>query len=114
MSSNLTLAVEAAQRIALALHRHPRRVLAGVAALLLSGAGASFAVANLAPDVAKVPQRTVVETVQALALEPQYEALAAQAMRLYRTDLTRSTDTADTLLKRLGVSDISAAAFFAR
>ena len=111
MSLNLTLAVETAQRIALALHRHPRRVLAGVAALLLGGAGASFAVANLGPDAATLPQRTVVEAVQALPLEPQYEALASQAMRLYRTDLTRSTDTADTLLKRLGVSDVAAAAF---
>ncbi len=111
MSLNLTLAVEAAQRIALAVHRHPQRVLAGVAALLLGGAGASFAVANLGPDVATLPKRTVVEAVQALPLEPQYEALATQAMRLYRTDLTRSTDTADTLLKRLGVSDVAAAAF---
>jgi len=111
MSLNLTLAVNAAQRIALAIRRHPQRVLAGVAALLLGGAGASFAVANLGPDVANIPKRTVVETVQPLALEPQYEALATQAMRLYRTDLTRSTDTADTLLKRLGVSDLAAAAF---
>ena len=111
MSLNLTLAVEAAQRIALAVHRHPQRVLAGVAALLLGGAGASFAVANLGPDVATLPKRTVVEAVQALPLEPQNEALATQAMRLYRTDLTRSTDTADTLLKRLGVSDVAAAAF---
>ena len=111
MNLNLTLAAQAAQRIALALHRHPRRVLAGVAALLLGGAGASFAVANLGPDVTKLPKRTVVEVVQPLALEPQFEALATQAMRLYRTDLTRSTDTADTLLKRLGVSDVAAAAF---
>jgi murein DD-endopeptidase MepM/ murein hydrolase activator NlpD len=32
-------------------------------------------------------------------------------MRLYRSDVTRSTDTAETLLKRLGVVDPAAAAF---
>ena len=110
MSLNLTQAVlAAAQRVALALHQHPKRVLTAVAALLLGGAGASFAVANLAPDAANLPKRTLVEAVEPLPLAPQFEALATQAMRLYRTDLTRSTDTADTLLKRLGVSDAAAA-----
>ncbi|MEI7516386.1 MAG: M23 family metallopeptidase [Betaproteobacteria bacterium] len=97
--------------MAQALRQHPRRVLAAVAVLLLGGAGASFAVATLAPDASTLPQRTVVETVQPLPLAPQLDALATQAMRLYRSDLTRSTDTADTLLKRLGVIDASAAAF---
>lgn len=101
----------AAYGVLRALHQHPKRVLSGVAALLLGGAGASFAVANLGPDAADLPQRTVVETVESLPLAPQLDALATQAMRLYRTDLTRSTDTADTLLKRLGVMDASAAAF---
>ena len=112
MSSQPTPTVQAAvQRMAQALRQHPRRVLAAVAVLLLGGAGASFAVATLAPDASTLPQRTVVETVQPLPLAPQLDALATQAMRLYRSDLTRSTDTADTLLKRLGVIDASAAAF---
>ena len=112
MRSQLTPTLQAAAlRVAQGLRRHPRRVLAGVAALLLGGAGASFAVATLAPDASTLPQRTVVESVQPLPLEPQLDALATQAMRMYRTDLTRSTDTADTLLKRLGVADASAAAF---
>jgi len=112
LSLNLTHAVQtAAQRVALALHQHPKRVPTAVAAPLLGGAGASFAVANLAPDAATLPQRTLVEAVEPLPLAPQLETLATQAMRLYRTDLTRSTDTADTLLKRLGVSDTAAAAF---
>ncbi len=112
MSSQPTPTEQAAvQRMAQALRQHPRRVLAAVAVLLLGGAGASFAVATLAPDASTLPQRTVVETVQPLPLAPQLDALATQAMRLYRSDLTRSTDTADTLLKRLGVIDASAAAF---
>ena len=101
----------AARRTALALRLHPQRVLAGVAVMLLGGAGASFAVANLGPDASALPQRTLVEAVEPLPLAPQYDALATQAMRLYRTDLTRSTDTVDSLLKRLGVSDTDAAAF---
>ena len=104
-------ALSAAQGAALALRRHPQRVLAVITLLLLGGAGASFAVANLGPDASTLPQRTVVEAVEPLPLAPQFDALATQAMRLYRTDLTRSTDTADSLLKRLGISDASAAAF---
>jgi murein DD-endopeptidase MepM/ murein hydrolase activator NlpD len=37
--------------------------------------------------------------------------LAEHTLALYRTDLTRSSDTADSLLKRLNVSDAAAAAF---
>ena len=103
--------LSAAHDAALALRRHPKRVLAAITLLLLGGAGASFAVANLGPDVSKLPQRTVVEAVEPLPLAPQFDALATQAMRLYRTDLTRSTDTADSLLKRLGVADSTASAF---
>lgn len=107
----ITAARDAARRVALALQRHPKRVLTGVAVLLLSGAGASFAVANFVPDASTLPQRIVVESVEPLPLAPQLDALANQAMRLYRTDLTRSTDTADSLLTRLGVSDSNATAF---
>ncbi|MBC7916858.1 MAG: M23 family metallopeptidase, partial [Rhodoferax sp.] len=41
----------------------------------------------------------------------QLDALAQQSMLLYRSEVTRSTDTADTLLKRLGIFDAQAAAF---
>ena len=104
-------ALIAAQQAVLVLRRYPERVLAAITFLLLGGAGASFAVANLGPDASKLPQSIVVEAVEPLPLAPQFDALATQAMRLYRTDLTRSTDTADRLLKRLGVTDATAAAF---
>lgn len=91
--------------------RHPQRTTALVAALLLGGTGATFAVANLAPDASDLPVRTLVESVQALPVQTQTTTVEALAMRLYRSDTTRSTDTADTLLKRLGVFDPQAAAF---
>ena len=91
--------------------QYPRRVVAIVAALMLCGTGATFAVANLAPDAADLPVRTVVEQVQALPSPVAIDTLAADTMRLYRSDVTRTTDTAETLLKRLGVVDPAAAAF---
>ena len=91
--------------------QYPRRVVAIVAALMLCGTGATFAVANLAPDVSDLPVRTVVEPVQALPSPAAVDTLAVDAMRLYRSDVTRTTDTAETLLKRMGVVDPAAAAF---
>lgn len=92
------------------LTQHPKRVVAAVTALLLTGGGGAFAIAALGPDVANLPVREVLESVQPLAL-PEYNQEAAPAYVLYRTDVTRSSDTADTLLKRLGVDDVEAAAF---
>lgn len=92
------------------LTQHHQRVTAVVAALLLSGGGAAFAVASLGPDAADITVREVLETVQPLSL-PDYSQLAAPQYVLYRTDTTRSNDTADTLLKRLGVDDAEAATF---
>ena len=90
---------------------HPRHLLAAVTATLVCGTGATFAVANLAPDPAEMPVRTVIETVQALPVEDQLDQISQQSLLLYRSDVTRSTDTADTLLKRLGIFDAQAAAF---
>lgn len=92
--------------------RHPKQLTAALSALLLSGAGATFAVASLAPDAADLPVRTLVENVTPLPFLGQTDALQSQAMRLYRSDATRAADTPETLLKRLGVYDPQAAAFF--
>jgi murein DD-endopeptidase MepM/ murein hydrolase activator NlpD len=93
------------------VRRHPRRLVAAVATLLLTGTGFTFAVANFAPDAADITPYTVVETVQALPLSATASVLPLQDLRLYRSDVTRSTDTAEILLKRLGVVDTGAAAF---
>jgi hypothetical protein len=97
--------------VARVAQKHPRRIAAGAASLLLAGTGLSYAVATLAPDANKLPVRTVVEAVDTLAIATQSDALVQQAFRLYRTDQTRSADTVDALLKRLGISDPNAAAF---
>lgn len=93
------------------IKRHPQRTTALVTALLLGGTGATFAVANLAPDASELPVRTLVENVQTLPVQAQTAAMETLALRLYRSDTTRSTDTAETLLNRLGVFDPQAAAF---
>lgn len=90
---------------------HPKRLTALITALMLGGGGGAFAVANLAPDASDLPVRQVVELVQASPLYAMPDVLDIQPLTLFRSDITRSTDTADTLLKRLGVSDAVAAAF---
>ena len=92
------------------LKQHPKRVTAVLAALLLGGGGGAFAVASFAPDAADLPVRQVLESVQALPLNTAAE-LNTPPLNLFRSDITRSSDSADTLLKRLGVNDLSAAAF---
>ncbi len=93
------------------VQRHPKHFTVALTALMLGGAGATFAVASLAPDAADLTVRTVVETVQPLALVASGDATQDQAMRLYRSDITRSTDSAESLFKRLGLYDPQAAAF---
>jgi hypothetical protein len=119
----------AANQVVGAVQRHPRRLTAAVAALLLGTGATAFAVANLAPDVSTMPVQMVLEAVapspsslpQPLALlptltaaSPSTEAAASAPfapLTLYRTDATRSNDTAEALLRRLGVVDPAAAAF---
>src|ERR1035437_10006526 len=106
--------LSAGQAVALSLGRwlarHHMGVVGSVAALMLVAGGGAFALASLAPDASELPVHQVMQTVQPLAL-PDVATDSANALVLYRTDSTRSTDTADTLLKRLGVDDAPAAAF---
>lgn len=97
--------------IAASLRRHPKRVTGTFAALLLGTGVTAFGVAPLAPDAADLPVRQVLEAVQTLPLQTQLDALADHGFKLYRTDTTRSSDTFDTLLKRLNINDPAAAAF---
>lgn len=102
-----------ASRAAHALEHHPRHVTAVIAALMLGGGGGAFAVASATsqPDPAAIPVRQVVEAVQPVAIQPQLEALDLHRMQLFRTEQTRASDSAESLLTRLGVNDPAAAAF---
>ena len=112
MKSELNRTVEELFAAATALlARHPKRISAAIAALLLTGTGLTFAVANLAPDASQLPVRAISEGLATTDLDLQTRSLEAQSLKLYRSDLTRATDTAETLLKRLGVFDPQAAAF---
>jgi murein DD-endopeptidase MepM/ murein hydrolase activator NlpD len=91
--------------------RHPKHVTAVVAAVLLGGGGGAFAVANLGPDAANLPVRTLVETLSTPNLDAQVAALEQQTLKLYRNDITRGSDTAESLLRRLGLVDAAAAAY---
>jgi murein DD-endopeptidase MepM/ murein hydrolase activator NlpD len=93
------------------LQRHPKRVTAVIAAALLGAGSAAFAVASFAPDAADLPVHQVLEGVASLPLQAQEELLASQALNLFRSEATRPSDTAETLLKRLGIDDAAAAAF---
>ena len=101
------LATQALQLI----KRHPKRLTALLAAVLLGGGGGAFAVASLAPDISDVAVRDVVEVVEPATLARQIEALDARALRLFRSDTIRATDTVEALFARLGLSDAAAAAF---
>lgn len=93
------------------LQQHPKRITALVAAVLLGGGGGAFALASLAPDASDLPVRQVLEAVEPLPLDTQAEALDIHRFNLFRSEVTRSTDTAEALLKRLGIDDAAAAAF---
>ncbi len=79
---------------------------------LLSGfAITAFGIAPMAPDAANLPRTTIAYPIEPPGLPSQLLALASQNLMLARTELTRATDTADTLLRRLGVFDPALATF---
>ncbi len=102
---------EASQRTGQFVSRHPRSLTTVVVVALAGFAATAFGLAPLAPDASDLPKRLVTQSVTPTGIESQLEALAEHELALYRNDLTRGSDTADSLLRRLNVSDASAAAF---
>lgn len=100
-----------ASRVAHTFRTYPKHIAGAIGALLLCAGGGAFAVASLGPDVADLPVQQVLEAVKPLAADDQVEALDNHDFTLFRTELTRSSDTIEALLKRLGIADPAAAAF---
>ncbi len=101
----------ASAHIASFASRYPRTLTATAFLGLAGFAATAFGIAPQVPDAANLPQRTVVESVAPLDLQAQLDALAEHDLDLYRSDVTRVSDTADSLLARLNVADPRAAAF---
>lgn len=93
------------------LQAHPRRVGAALAALLMGSAGGAWAVATLAPAASTLPVHLVTEVLAQPALQSQALALQEHHLTLYRSARVRASDTAESLLGRLGVADPDAAQF---
>jgi murein DD-endopeptidase MepM/ murein hydrolase activator NlpD len=91
--------------------RHPRALTGTVVGLLSCFAVTAFGIAPLAPNAEDLPQQLLAETVQPNDLDAQLAALAKYKIGLSRNDLTRSSDTADSLLTRMGAFDPDAAQF---
>ena len=86
---------------------------AAVLTLLAGTAFTAFGVAPLtAVDASSTPLVTVIDEALVLPqLAEQAQALDLAPLTLYRSGVTKSSDTADTLLRRLGVDDAQAAQF---
>lgn len=101
-----------AARVELALRHHPRAISGAVLTLLLGTGVTAFGVAPLTTlDAAPAPIRLISQEVSLNHLASQVAALDEHDIELHRNDLTRGSDTADSLLQRLGVNDPEAAQF---
>jgi murein DD-endopeptidase MepM/ murein hydrolase activator NlpD len=94
--------------------RHPRGLAAAVTAALAGFAATAFGIAPAIDEPPSLTQRVISEAVQPADLAVQAELLAEQELSLYRSDLMRRSDTADSLLRRLGAEDADFTAFLRR
>ncbi|MFM2068358.1 MAG: hypothetical protein RLZZ584_3267, partial [Pseudomonadota bacterium] len=109
------LLLQAAERGVSLMRRHPRRLTAVAGALLLGSAVTAVAVvpADPTPEL-PVSTRIITEAVVPGEMGGQLEALENRALTLSTQTLTRGSDNVDSLLARLGVTDVQAAAFLRR
>jgi hypothetical protein len=99
----------ARQTLARWLSLHPKTISMTLGSVLLAGGGGAFAIANFGPDISAQPVVTVTVPVEIAKLEEQAQMLDQINMSLRRTDSTRSSDTPESLLRRLGMVDPEAA-----
>lgn len=99
-------------RLAQSIQRHPKRLTAAIASLMLTAGGGAFAVASFGPDPSDLPVRTLTQSIPSLVEGSTLADLTElNDFSLFRTDYTRSSDTPESLLQRLGIADPSASAF---
>ena len=80
--------------------------MAAVLVMMLAGFGVTaFGVAPLVIDAGVKPQVVLTEAVTVEDLGAQIQALTEHDLSLSRTDFTRRSDTAESLLRRMGVDD---------
>ncbi len=80
--------------------------------MLLGTGVTAFGIAPLAPDAADLPVRQVVESLELpLVAVPDVLNASPNDFVLFRSDVTRRDDTAQSLLQRLGVIDSEAQGF---
>jgi murein DD-endopeptidase MepM/ murein hydrolase activator NlpD len=90
---------------------HPRKCMAALACVFLGGGGGAFALANLGPDAALLPVQMVTTPVETLQLTDQAAALDLHELKLFRSEVTRTSDTPESLLRRLAIVDPEAVSF---
>jgi len=91
--------------------QHPRALAITVLSLLGGFGVTAFGIAPMAPNAADLPRKLITEVVEPAQLDEQLAQLSEHSLALVRNDLTRSSDTADSLLRRLGAFDPQAAKF---
>lgn len=103
------------KQIATIIHQHPKRLAALAAALMLSIGGGAYAVVTLEESANPVVVRNILEALQNGNEQDKEGSFKAAtpitAMTLVRSTSTRANDTADTLLKRLGIFDAAASTY---
>ena len=102
-------------RLSRSIQQHPKRITAALATVLLTGGGGAFAVASFGPDPVDLPVRLFEQPVESLASgQSLAELVERPGFSLYRSGQVRASDTAESLLQRLGIADPAAAAFLRR
>ena len=90
---------------------YPKTLAASVSLGLAGFAATAFGVSPMVPDPSALPRRIISEDVATLDLGAQINALSETDLDLFRADVTRVSDTADSLLVRLAVNDAAVALF---